>query len=177
MEVKNKGYEIKDSGNQRVLVIGTKEYPTYYSKKIIELLIERKGIARTPQYFTGVPITDTNIIGNSPVFINNLNFIIQTSPGTSYLWNENREYLTEKYNTSTISYNLLNSIRMIKYFLLGKDTNLLGSDSGVLEFKDDTRTLKYGSSLIYQWKNTQTFEKYRILFKDPLLGTFTGNII
>ena len=34
-----------------------------------------------------------------------------------------------------------------------------------------------GSSLINQWKVTQTFEKYRILFKDPLLGTFTGNII
>lgn len=46
------GYEIKDLGNERVLAIGNKEYHTYYSKKIIELLIQRKGIARAPQYFT-----------------------------------------------------------------------------------------------------------------------------
>jgi len=44
-------YQIKDDGNKRVLVIGDKEYETDYSEEIIKLIIERKGLARTPDYF------------------------------------------------------------------------------------------------------------------------------
>mgnify|MGYP000477528121 CR=1 FL=1 len=45
-------YQIKDKGSRRVLVIGDKEYETDYSERIIKLIIERKGLERTPDYFT-----------------------------------------------------------------------------------------------------------------------------
>jgi len=44
-------YKIKEQGNERILFVEGKEYRTYYSKKIIEAIIDRKGIDRAPQYF------------------------------------------------------------------------------------------------------------------------------
>lgn len=43
-------YQIKDTGNKRVLTVDTKAYETLYSKKIIELIIKRKGLKRAPEY-------------------------------------------------------------------------------------------------------------------------------
>lgn len=45
-------YIIKDLANERILVIGNQEYRTYYSRRIIELLIKRKGLKRATQYLT-----------------------------------------------------------------------------------------------------------------------------
>jgi len=47
-----KEYIINDLGNERILIVGNKEYKTYYSRRIIELLIKRKGLKRATQYFT-----------------------------------------------------------------------------------------------------------------------------
>ena len=47
-----KEYIINDLGNERILIVGNKEYRTYYSRRIIELLIKRKGLKRATQYFT-----------------------------------------------------------------------------------------------------------------------------
>jgi len=44
------GYEIADHGDHRVLRIGAREYRTHYSEGIIRMLIERKGVNRTPPY-------------------------------------------------------------------------------------------------------------------------------
>lgn len=44
-------YQIIDNGDKRVLKIGTKRYETIYSKRVIELIIKRKGLAKTPEYF------------------------------------------------------------------------------------------------------------------------------
>lgn len=46
------GYQIKDLGDRRVLVFDNHSYETIYSKKVIELIIERKGLERAPQYFS-----------------------------------------------------------------------------------------------------------------------------
>ena len=46
-----KEYEIRDAGGHRVLSFGGNDYETHYSVEIIERLIERKGIERTPAYF------------------------------------------------------------------------------------------------------------------------------
>ena len=43
-------YKIEDVGNKRILIIGDKKYETIYSKKIIELIIARKGLSRAPEY-------------------------------------------------------------------------------------------------------------------------------
>jgi len=48
----SKEYAIKDLGDVRILDIEGKEYRTYYSERVIELLIQRKGLARAPLYFT-----------------------------------------------------------------------------------------------------------------------------
>lgn len=45
-------YIINDLGYERILIVGNKEYRTYYSRRIIERLIERKGLKRAIQYFT-----------------------------------------------------------------------------------------------------------------------------
>jgi len=51
-EAKMKLYEIRDYNNERVLIINDQEYRTNYSRKLIEAIIERKGIDRTPKYLT-----------------------------------------------------------------------------------------------------------------------------
>jgi hypothetical protein len=101
-----------------------------------------------------------------------------SSSGTSNLWNETREYLTNKYNTPTISFGTPNALKMIEYILAGKDIKLLGSHTGVLQFKQLSRTLSYLSALLTQYqKSTNTFNNYSIDFTDPLLGTFTATFL
>ncbi|MBU0614336.1 class I SAM-dependent methyltransferase [Patescibacteria group bacterium] len=41
---------IEELGGERILIIGDKKYSTFYSKTIIEMIIGRKGIKRTPEY-------------------------------------------------------------------------------------------------------------------------------
>jgi SAM-dependent methyltransferase len=43
-------YSIEDRGAERVLRIGGREYRTHYSARLLEMLIERKGIDRAPLY-------------------------------------------------------------------------------------------------------------------------------
>ncbi len=45
-------YTLTDLGDHRVLVIDGREYVTRYSARVIRMLIARKGVARTPPYFT-----------------------------------------------------------------------------------------------------------------------------
>jgi SAM-dependent methyltransferase len=45
-------YCLTDHGDRRVLVVGGREYVTRYSARVIRMLIERKGVARTPPYLT-----------------------------------------------------------------------------------------------------------------------------
>lgn len=44
-------YTIRDLGAERVLTVDGREYPTYYSERVIRMLIERKGLHRAPLYF------------------------------------------------------------------------------------------------------------------------------
>src|SRR5262245_36356432 len=44
-------YAIEDRGNERVLTIDGRDHHTYYTERLIRMLIERKGIDRTPLYF------------------------------------------------------------------------------------------------------------------------------
>jgi SAM-dependent methyltransferase len=43
-------YRIADHGDHRVLSVGDREYRTYYSERVLRMLIERKGVDRTPPY-------------------------------------------------------------------------------------------------------------------------------
>src|SRR5437867_8744021 len=45
-------FVLADLGDRRVLTIGGREYVTRYSARVIRMLIERKGVARTPPYLT-----------------------------------------------------------------------------------------------------------------------------
>ena len=45
-------YRLTDLGDRRVLTIDGREYATAYSARVIRMLIERKGIERTPPYLT-----------------------------------------------------------------------------------------------------------------------------
>lgn len=44
-------YRIEEAEKKRVLIIGEKRHETNYSKNIIELIIKRKGVEKTPEYF------------------------------------------------------------------------------------------------------------------------------
>jgi SAM-dependent methyltransferase len=44
-------YAIRDLGAERVVEVGGAEYRTYYSERVVRMLIERKGARRTPLYF------------------------------------------------------------------------------------------------------------------------------
>jgi SAM-dependent methyltransferase len=43
-------YRLTDRGDRRVLEVGGREYVTRYSERVIRMLLERKGAARTPPY-------------------------------------------------------------------------------------------------------------------------------
>jgi SAM-dependent methyltransferase len=45
-------YRLTDRGDARVLAVGGREYVTRYSERVIRMLIERKGLARTPPYLS-----------------------------------------------------------------------------------------------------------------------------
>jgi len=45
------GYAIEDRGSERILTVGGREHRTYYTERLIRMLIERKGVERTPLYF------------------------------------------------------------------------------------------------------------------------------
>ena len=45
-------YELRNLGDRRVLRVGDREYVSLYSERVIRMLIERKGPARTPPYLT-----------------------------------------------------------------------------------------------------------------------------
>jgi SAM-dependent methyltransferase len=45
-------YTLTNLGDVRVLTVDGREHRTYYSERVIRLLIERKGLHRTPPYFT-----------------------------------------------------------------------------------------------------------------------------
>ena len=46
------GFLLEDTGTERLLSIAGRQYHTHYSERLIRMLIARKGIARTPHYFT-----------------------------------------------------------------------------------------------------------------------------
>jgi peptidoglycan/xylan/chitin deacetylase (PgdA/CDA1 family)/SAM-dependent methyltransferase len=45
-------YTLSDLGHQRILSVDGKEYRTHYSKRVIQMLVDRKGIHRTPPYLS-----------------------------------------------------------------------------------------------------------------------------
>ena len=45
-------FQLVDLGDRRILTVGGHEYTTRYSERLIRLLIERKGIGRTPPYLS-----------------------------------------------------------------------------------------------------------------------------
>ena len=45
-------YRLEDLGDRRVLTVGGQDYPTTYSARVVQMLVERKGAARAPQYLT-----------------------------------------------------------------------------------------------------------------------------
>ena len=44
-------YRLEDLGDRRVLSVGGRDYPTTYSARLVQMLVERKGAVRAPQYF------------------------------------------------------------------------------------------------------------------------------
>jgi SAM-dependent methyltransferase len=44
-------YRLEDLGERRVLTVDGRDYPTTYSARLIQMLVERKGAARASQYF------------------------------------------------------------------------------------------------------------------------------
>ncbi len=125
----------------------------------------------TPQYLA---FTNPNLI--VPSSLNQKLYMLQTTQvNTSKLWNENRLYLSNKYSSDVISYELINAIKMIQYFLEGKDIKLLGSHLGVLQF-NAKGVIQYPSMLIKQYQSvSNTFVNNQIVFQDPVLGKFSAN--
>ena len=44
-------YRLEDLGDRRVLSVNGRNYPTTYSACVVQMLVERKGASRAPQYF------------------------------------------------------------------------------------------------------------------------------
>ena len=45
-------YRLEDLGDRRVLTVGGRAYTTDYSARVVQMLVERKGPVRAPQYFS-----------------------------------------------------------------------------------------------------------------------------
>ncbi len=52
VDVTSTTYRIIDLGDRRLLTVDGREYATRYSERLIRMLIDRKGVARTPPYLT-----------------------------------------------------------------------------------------------------------------------------
>jgi hypothetical protein len=137
-------------------------------------------------YVNAIP-TITNVNAQNALDTKLFN-LTPTFPNTSNLWNEVRLYLTDKYDVETTSFQTINSLKMIQYILAGKDTKLLGSHSGVLQFNPAAppsnppppppRFLTYASALLTQYQKTpNTFVNYSITFQDPLIGNFVASFV
>jgi hypothetical protein len=120
-----------------------------------------------------------NIEGLAKDELNNkLHYVQNTSPNTSILWRENAEYLTLKYKKQTTSTGLCNALHMINYLKEGKNVNLLGSNSGVLQFDEITKDIQYPAYLISIYKKEiDNFTKEKLFFDDPLLGKFDASFV
>src|SRR5262249_18913644 len=46
----NVQYRLEDLGDRRVLTVDGREYPTTYSARLVQMLVERKGAARVPPH-------------------------------------------------------------------------------------------------------------------------------
>lgn len=145
-------------------------YLNLYNNTLMNQIVAPTYIA-SGQVDPTVPVTGT-------VLNENLYTLDITYPSTSYLWNNNRIFLTEEFSSSTDSLQLLNALKMMQYILLGKDTKLLGSHVGTLQFNTSDNTIKFPSVLTQQYQSTPNkFVNYEINFTDPLLGTFNANFI
>jgi SAM-dependent methyltransferase len=51
-EMSEPPYRIEDLGDRRVLTVAGRTYTTVYSARVVQMLVERKGPARAPQYFS-----------------------------------------------------------------------------------------------------------------------------
>lgn len=60
------GYSLTDRGDARVLAVDGREYVTRYSERVLRMLIERKGIGRTPPYLTYKEMRGPHFLG--PLF-------------------------------------------------------------------------------------------------------------
>jgi hypothetical protein len=129
-----------------------------------------------PQY---EPTGNINLLipFNGTVLNKNFYSVIEAYPNTSYLWNENNQYLTNKYSSDAISYQLLNALKTIQYILKGKDFKLLGSHSGCFDFGTNNK-IKFASRLFKQYQSeSNSFVNNQIIFNDALLGTFSALFI
>jgi hypothetical protein len=130
-----------------------------------------------PQYI-GTSQIDPTIPVEGTVLNENLYTLDITYPSSSYLWNENRLFLTNKYSSNTDSRQLLNALKMMQYILAGKDIKLLGSNLGTLQFSAIDNNIIFPSVLIQQYQSlSNKFVNYEIDFTDPLLGVFTGTFV
>jgi SAM-dependent methyltransferase len=59
-------YQLVDRGDRRVLTVDGRDYETRYSERVIRLLIERKGIQRTPPYLGYKDVRGQHFLG--PLF-------------------------------------------------------------------------------------------------------------
>jgi hypothetical protein len=130
-----------------------------------------------PQYI-GTSQIDPIIPVEGTVLNENLYVLDITYPSTSYLWNQNRLFLTNEYISDTDSRQLLNALNIMQYILSGKDIRLLGSNSGTLQFSQIDNNIMFPSALIQQYQSTSNkFVNYEIDFTDPLLGVFTATFV
>jgi hypothetical protein len=130
-----------------------------------------------PQYI-GTSQIDPTIPIEGTVLNENLYSLDITYPNSSYLWNENRLFLTNEYISNTDSRELLNGLKMMQYILAGKDIRLLGSHLGTLQFNSINNNIMFPSVLLQQYQSASNkFVNYEIDFSDPLLGIFTATFV
>ncbi len=106
-------------------------------------------------------------------------YVLNIYPNTSLLWRKDYDYLSAKtQNNFSNSQNLLNAMKMIQYFLLGKDITTLGSYSGTLEFDSITKDIQFPSYLVVLYNGIiDEYIKNYLYFNDPLLGKFDASFI
>ncbi len=80
-------------------------------------------------------------------------------------------------NSLYTSFDTLNALKMIEYFIINKNIDNLASYDGTLEF-NEFKDLKYSSYLFNQYiKELISFRNYSIIFEDPLLVKFKSFIV
>ena len=169
-------YRLVDLGDRRVLTLEGREYSTRYSERVIRMLIDRKGVRRTPPYFSYKETRGPHFLGPLFTYLRNRGVTGLSVLEVGCSFGHMTEYLAEQPEVASIhSFDTDPAFVSITRAKV-EELNLKVVRDVALFSNDDTRNLPYPNGafdlvlavgvvehLPARHRRTQVDEYYRVL--------------